>query len=231
MSVTRRATSRARDPGSDPAASAPSPAPRPRYRALEARVWHRPRSAHGPVERSTRAAPGATRRRHGGRRSSTRMVDRWQGPRVHVWTVRAHRSEDPAGMAEMRQDLGRVRLQRDLRRCALRRRRSYRSAARRILRGGRSSLPVTWRSKGIVASLCPKELTRPDADDYGYRPTVRARASRARCLAHASRAPSGGVAAIAERSRVSCSRCVSASPGREPGIDPRRRVLDPRRRR
>jgi hypothetical protein len=30
----------------------------------------------------------------------------------------------------------------------------------------------------IVASLCPKQLTRPDADDYGYRPAVRAVAAR-----------------------------------------------------
>jgi hypothetical protein len=28
--------------------------------------------------------------------------------------------------------------------------------------------------QGVVASLCPRQLTRPDADDYGYRPAVRA---------------------------------------------------------
>jgi len=28
--------------------------------------------------------------------------------------------------------------------------------------------------QGIVASLCPQQLTKPDADDYGYRPAVRA---------------------------------------------------------
>src|SRR5690606_27637925 len=28
--------------------------------------------------------------------------------------------------------------------------------------------------QGVVASLCPKQLTAPDADDYGYRPAVRA---------------------------------------------------------
>ncbi len=32
--------------------------------------------------------------------------------------------------------------------------------------------------QGIVASLCPKQLTRPEADDYGYRPAVRAITSR-----------------------------------------------------
>ncbi len=32
--------------------------------------------------------------------------------------------------------------------------------------------------QGIVASLCPKQLTAPDADDYGYRPAVRAITSR-----------------------------------------------------
>jgi len=31
---------------------------------------------------------------------------------------------------------------------------------------------------GIVASLCPKQLTQPNADDYGYRPAVRAITSR-----------------------------------------------------
>jgi hypothetical protein len=32
--------------------------------------------------------------------------------------------------------------------------------------------------QGIVASLCPKQLTAPDDDDYGYRPAVRAITSR-----------------------------------------------------
>jgi hypothetical protein len=32
--------------------------------------------------------------------------------------------------------------------------------------------------QGIVASLCPKQLTAPDADDYGYRPAVRAITTR-----------------------------------------------------
>ncbi len=32
--------------------------------------------------------------------------------------------------------------------------------------------------QGIVASLCPKQLTDPNADDYGYRPAVRAITSR-----------------------------------------------------
>src|SRR5205085_5298331 len=31
---------------------------------------------------------------------------------------------------------------------------------------------------GIVASLCPKQLTQPGKDDYGYRPAVRAITSR-----------------------------------------------------
>jgi hypothetical protein len=33
-------------------------------------------------------------------------------------------------------------------------------------------------AQGIVASLCPRQLTAPDADDYGYRPAVRAITSR-----------------------------------------------------
>lgn len=33
-------------------------------------------------------------------------------------------------------------------------------------------------AQGIVASLCPKQLTEPAADDYGYRPAVRAITSR-----------------------------------------------------
>lgn len=33
-------------------------------------------------------------------------------------------------------------------------------------------------AQGIVASLCPKQLTSPEADDYGYRPAVRAVTSR-----------------------------------------------------
>lgn len=32
--------------------------------------------------------------------------------------------------------------------------------------------------RAIVASLCPKQLSAPDADDYGYRPAVRAIATR-----------------------------------------------------
>jgi hypothetical protein len=32
--------------------------------------------------------------------------------------------------------------------------------------------------QGVVASLCPVQLTAPDADDYGYRPAVRSIASR-----------------------------------------------------
>lgn len=32
--------------------------------------------------------------------------------------------------------------------------------------------------QGIVASLCPKQLTTPEADDYGYRPAVRAITSK-----------------------------------------------------
>ncbi|MBX3262730.1 MAG: hypothetical protein KIS78_18565 [Labilithrix sp.] len=32
--------------------------------------------------------------------------------------------------------------------------------------------------QGIATSLCPKQLTEPDADDYGYRPAVRAITSR-----------------------------------------------------
>jgi hypothetical protein len=27
--------------------------------------------------------------------------------------------------------------------------------------------------QGVVASLCPKQLTKPDAEDYGYRPAIR----------------------------------------------------------
>jgi hypothetical protein len=32
--------------------------------------------------------------------------------------------------------------------------------------------------QGVVASLCPVELTKPDADDYGYRPAVRSITAR-----------------------------------------------------
>jgi hypothetical protein len=32
--------------------------------------------------------------------------------------------------------------------------------------------------QGIVASLCPKQLTTPEGDDYGYKPAVRAITSR-----------------------------------------------------
>jgi hypothetical protein len=50
----------------------------------------------------------------------------------------------------------------------------------------------------IVASLCPKQLTTPAADDYGYRPAVRAIARRledtltASCLPRALERGAGG---------------------------------------
>jgi hypothetical protein len=57
--------------------------------------------------------------------------------------------------------------------------------------------------RAVVASLCPKQLTRPNEDDYGYRPAVRAITERLErtlfgsCLPRAlDRDPDGSVACV-----------------------------------
>ena len=56
---------------------------------------------------------------------------------------------------------------------------------------------------GIVASLCPKQLTAPDADDYGYRPAVRAITQRLEA-ASPPRASRGALARDGANGSVPC---------------------------
>lgn len=55
----------------------------------------------------------------------------------------------------------------------------------------------------IVASLCPKQLTKPDADDYGYRPAVRAISGRLEDRLEASCLPRP-LERVAKDGSVSC---------------------------